>query len=104
MNVLLKLMIALVVSAGLSYFLLKSLRTDVSDRLSENARRRIEEKHRLRAALAGDDEGGGDPAGAQAPADEAPGTVPGGEAPGGEAPGGEAPGGDAPGGEAPRER
>lgn len=56
MNSLLKIMIALVVSAGLSFFLLKGQREAVAEQMSANARRRIEEKERLRAALAGEDE------------------------------------------------
>lgn len=56
MNVLLKLMIALVVSAALSFFLLRRLRDEVANQMSANARKRIEEKNRLRAALAGEDE------------------------------------------------
>lgn len=56
MNMLLKLMIALVVSAALSYFLLRRWRDEVAERMSVKARRRQEEKDRLRSALAGDDE------------------------------------------------
>lgn len=56
MNALLKLMIALVVSAGLSFFLLRRLRDEVAEQMSANARRKVEEKDRLRSALAGDDE------------------------------------------------
>ena len=55
-NMLLKLMIALVVSAALSYFLLRRWRDEVAERMSANARRRQEEKDRLRSALAGEDE------------------------------------------------
>ncbi len=55
MNVLLKLMIALVVSAALSYFVLRRWRDEVAERMSVKARRRQEEKDRLRSALAGDD-------------------------------------------------
>ncbi|GAA1814970.1 hypothetical protein GCM10009682_40100 [Luedemannella flava] len=55
MNSLLKLMIAIAVSAGLSFFLLRGLRDQVADQMSANARRKIEEKERLRAALAGED-------------------------------------------------
>jgi hypothetical protein len=56
MDVLLKLLIALVVSAVASFFLLRQWRDEVAERMSANLRRRAEEKERLRAALAGDDE------------------------------------------------
>ncbi len=55
MNMLLKLMIALVVSAALSYFVLRRWRDEVAERMSEKAQRRQEEKDRLRSALAGDE-------------------------------------------------
>jgi hypothetical protein len=51
---LIRLMIALVVSAGISYFALRRWREEVSLRLAESARRRSEERERLRGALAGD--------------------------------------------------
>jgi membrane protein implicated in regulation of membrane protease activity len=56
MNPLLKLMIALVVSAVLSYFVLRRWRDEVAERMSDNARRRREERDQLRSALAGDDD------------------------------------------------
>jgi uncharacterized protein DUF4229 len=56
MNTLVKLMIALVVSAALSLFLLRSLREEVAEGMSRGASRRVAEKERLRNALAGDDE------------------------------------------------
>ncbi len=56
MNVLLKLMIVLVVSAALSFFVLRHWRNDVAEQMSVRGRRRQEEKDRLRSALAGDDE------------------------------------------------
>ena len=55
MNTLLKLMIAIVISAALSFFLLRGWRDQVADQMSANARRKIAEKERLRAALAGED-------------------------------------------------
>jgi len=61
MNVLLKLMIALLASAVVSYFVLRPWRAEVAERMSANARRRREEQDRLRSALAGDDEPGSDP-------------------------------------------
>ncbi len=56
MNLLLKLLIALVVSAVASYFLLRRWRDEVAERMSAGTSRRLEEKERLRSALAGDDE------------------------------------------------
>lgn len=56
MSPLLKLMIALVLSAVLSYFLLRRWRNEVAEHMSAKARRRDEERERLRSALAGDDE------------------------------------------------
>jgi len=58
MNLFLKLMIALVVSAGLSFVLLRKMRDEVAEQMSANSRRRIEQKEKLRSALAGDDEAG----------------------------------------------
>ncbi|HEX6872994.1 MAG TPA: DUF4229 domain-containing protein [Micromonosporaceae bacterium] len=56
MNPMLKLMIALVVSAAISFFALKSVRNEVAEKMSDSARRRIAEKERLRSALAGEDD------------------------------------------------
>jgi hypothetical protein len=56
MNTLLKLMIALVLSAVLSFFLLRQWRDEVAERMSANARKKIDEKNRLRVALAGNEE------------------------------------------------
>jgi hypothetical protein len=58
MNLFLKLIVALIVSSIASFFLLRRLRDQVAERLSMNSRRRLDEKERLRAALAGDDERG----------------------------------------------
>ncbi|MEV0646482.1 DUF4229 domain-containing protein [Phytomonospora sp. NPDC050363] len=54
---LLTLMIALLVSMAASYFLLKKWRDQTSDAIAHGAEKRRAEKERLRAALAGDDEG-----------------------------------------------
>ncbi|GIG70709.1 DUF4229 domain-containing protein [Phytomonospora endophytica] len=54
---LLTLMLALLVSMGVSYFLLKRWRDEASGAIARGAEKRREEKERLRAALAGDDEG-----------------------------------------------
>jgi hypothetical protein len=57
-SVLLKLMIAVVISAALAYFLLKGLREEASVQAVTAAQRRTEKRERLRAALNGDDDGG----------------------------------------------
>jgi membrane protein implicated in regulation of membrane protease activity len=51
---LVRLMIALVVSAIVSYFALRRWREEVSQRIAESARRRTEDRERLRGALAGE--------------------------------------------------
>ena len=56
LNILVKAMIALVVSAVLSYFLLADWRNRMGEQLAGAAERRMIEKQRLRAALAGDEE------------------------------------------------
>ncbi len=56
MHPFLKLMIALVASAALSFVLLRRWRDEVADQLSAGARRRVEQKQKLRSALAGEDE------------------------------------------------
>ena len=55
LNFLVKAMIALVVSAVFSYFLLAKWRNEMAESLSYSAERRQAEKERLRAALAGDE-------------------------------------------------
>jgi len=57
LNLFLKLLIALIVSSIASFFVLRVWRDQFAERLSTNSRRRLDEKERLRAALAGDDEG-----------------------------------------------
>jgi len=61
LNVLVKLMIAVVVSAGLAYFLLRAWRREVAERLADGAQRRQAERDRLRSALAGDEDPKGTP-------------------------------------------
>ncbi|MEU7840395.1 DUF4229 domain-containing protein [Micromonospora sp. NPDC049114] len=56
MNVFLKLMLALVFSAALSFFLLRGWRDEMAGEMASAAERRRTEKERLRAALAGDDD------------------------------------------------
>jgi hypothetical protein len=60
MDLLLKLMIAVLASAGFSFFLLRKWREEVAQRLAHAAERRKAEKERLRSALAGDDPDGTD--------------------------------------------
>ncbi|MEW1589596.1 DUF4229 domain-containing protein [Micromonospora vinacea] len=55
MNVFLKLMLALVFSAALSFFLLRGWRDEMAGEIAEAAERRRTEKERLRSALAGED-------------------------------------------------
>ncbi len=55
MNVFLKLMLALVFSAALSFFLLRGWRDEMAEEIAEAAERRKAEKERLRSALAGED-------------------------------------------------
>ena len=55
LNLLVKAMIALIASAGFSYFLLAKWRIQMAEQLSSVAQRRRAEKDRLRAALAGDE-------------------------------------------------
>ncbi|MEU7865474.1 DUF4229 domain-containing protein [Dactylosporangium sp. NPDC049140] len=57
-DVLLKLMIAVFVSAILAFFLLRGLREEASVQAVGMAQRRADNKERLRAALNGDDDGG----------------------------------------------
>ncbi|MDG4763265.1 DUF4229 domain-containing protein [Solwaraspora sp. WMMD406] len=56
MNIFLKLMIAVIFSAALSFFLMRGWRDEMAQQIAESAERRRAEKDRLRSALAGDDE------------------------------------------------
>lgn len=56
MNLLIKLMIAVLVSAIASWFLLRRMREDVAVRIEESMQRRREEKAKLQSALSGEDE------------------------------------------------
>ncbi|WP_341718539.1 DUF4229 domain-containing protein [Micromonospora sp. FIMYZ51] len=76
MNIFLKLMVALLFSAALSFFLLRRWRDEMAEDMAAGAERRRSEKERLRAALAGDDQAAGTPG---AEADQPAGT-PGAEA------------------------
>ncbi|KKK07103.1 DUF4229 domain-containing protein [Micromonospora sp. HK10] len=55
MNMFLRLMLALVFSAALSFFLLRGWRDEMAGEMAEASERRRAEKERLRSALAGDD-------------------------------------------------
>jgi len=54
-DILLKLMIAVLASAILSWFLLRRMREQVADQVAAAMDRRRQEKEKLRAALAGDE-------------------------------------------------
>ncbi|WP_205862247.1 DUF4229 domain-containing protein [Planosporangium thailandense] len=56
LNPLLKLMIAIIISALLALVLLRGMRDQVAAQMAGAAQRRSDEKARLRAALSGDDE------------------------------------------------
>ncbi|GIJ26558.1 hypothetical protein Vqi01_17200 [Micromonospora qiuiae] len=56
MNIFLKLMVALLFSAALSFFLLKRWRDEMAEEMAVAAVRRRSEKERLRAALAGEEQ------------------------------------------------
>jgi hypothetical protein len=72
LNFLVRAMIALIASAGFSYFLLAKWRNEMAQALGSAQRRRQAEKNRLRAALAGDEgaAAAGDRAGERAPDDQ----------------------------------
>lgn len=56
LDFLLKLMLAVLFSAALAFFLLRGWRDEMAQQLAEAAERRKRDKQRLRAALAGDDQ------------------------------------------------
>lgn len=56
LDIFLKLILALLFSAALSFFFLRGWRDEMAYQLAESAERRKAEKERLRAALAGEDE------------------------------------------------
>ena len=55
-DIFLKLMLALIFSATLSFFFLRGLRDEMAYEMAQSAERRKVEKERLRSALAGEDE------------------------------------------------
>lgn len=56
LSIFLKLLIAMIASAGFSLVLLRRWRDEMGNHLAASAERRKADKERLRAALAGDDE------------------------------------------------
>lgn len=56
LNALLLLAIAVLVSAALSFVLLRGVRDQVAERVAQAAAERAERRERLRSALAGDDD------------------------------------------------
>jgi hypothetical protein len=54
-NLFIRLMAAVVISAILSFFVLKGVRDELTVKMEESVRRRREQKEKLRAQLAGDD-------------------------------------------------
>lgn len=59
MNIFLKLMIAVIFSAAMSFFLMRGWRDEMAQQITEATERRRAEKERLRSALAGDDQPAG---------------------------------------------
>ncbi|GAA2386276.1 DUF4229 domain-containing protein [Dactylosporangium salmoneum] len=57
-SVFLKLMIALLITAPLAYFLLAGLRAQAAEHVVGISQQRSDKRERLRAALNGDDDGG----------------------------------------------
>lgn len=55
-NVLLKLLLALVISMVASFFLLRRWSNEMAERLQASSQRRAAQKEQLRKALAGDDD------------------------------------------------
>jgi len=60
LNLFLRLLLALVLSAIASFFLLRGWRDEMAEYLASSYRRRTTERERLRAALAGEDTPDGD--------------------------------------------
>ncbi|HEY8532615.1 MAG TPA: DUF4229 domain-containing protein [Micromonospora sp.] len=63
LDIFVKLMLAVLVSAGLAFFLLRRWRDEMAYQLAAAAERRRAEKDRLRAALAGDEQVAEEPSG-----------------------------------------
>ncbi|WP_018222438.1 DUF4229 domain-containing protein [Salinispora pacifica] len=58
LNLFIKLMVALIFSAALAFFLLRPWREEMAEEMAAAAERRRAEKERLRSALAGEDDAG----------------------------------------------
>jgi hypothetical protein len=56
LNILIKLMLAIVFSAALAFFLLRGWRDEMAQQMAEAVERRRTEKQRLRSALAGEEQ------------------------------------------------
>jgi hypothetical protein len=56
LNVFLKLMLAVLFSAALAFFLLRKWRDEMAEQMGTASQRRRAEKNRLRSALAGEDQ------------------------------------------------
>jgi len=56
LNLFLKLMLAVLFSAALAFFLLRKWRDEMAEQMGNASQRRRAEKDRLRSALAGDDQ------------------------------------------------
>ncbi|TCB92862.1 DUF4229 domain-containing protein [Micromonospora zingiberis] len=80
LDIFLKLILALLFSAALSFFLLKGWRDEMAEEMAASAERRRTEKDRLRSALAGDDQdaeaGGGAASSTDQPGSADPGRGP----------------------------
>lgn len=63
LSIFLKLVLAVLFSAALSFFLLRGLRDEMAQQLATSIDRRRAEKERLRAALAGEDQPSEEPSG-----------------------------------------
>ncbi|MGE5828393.1 MAG: DUF4229 domain-containing protein [Micromonosporaceae bacterium] len=86
-SLLVKLLVAILVSAVLSFFLLRRWRDELAAQIQAGAGRRSQEKARLRDALAGDAPAGDDrQPGPDAPAERPPTTVDGDDDPTGQGP------------------
>ncbi|MBM0237384.1 DUF4229 domain-containing protein [Micromonospora sp. ATA32] len=72
MNPFLRLMLALVFSAALSFFLLRGWRDEMAGEMAGAAERRRAERERLRSALAGEDQPGGEEPGEGRAGDQRP--------------------------------
>jgi uncharacterized membrane protein YccC len=70
LSLLVRLLVAVVISFGLSWFVLRTWRDEMSAELAGRLERRRQERERLRAALAGEEEPG--PAGEEPPGKEEP--------------------------------